>query len=314
MKDFIEKTLHQPVEIKPYKEIKRFPLIIQVNYDFYQMEIMKQICILVRPKDNIGLATLRRQQKQIERLTGIYCVLYLKKMNYYSRDKMLEEGISFIWENHQIYMPFLGLVLMQNEAREIRPCSQISFLTQKFLLLALYKEWDNLTVTAAAEKMNVSKMSITRVFDDLESMDIPVLRKNGRIRRYIKSGNKKEIWNLIRPFLRTPLLKEYYLERDLQNLSTKSGISGLAQLSMLEDDPYPTYAVTKYEIREKGIYQEKQIPADEIPGCVVQELGYLISFRQGDTIDPLSIYILLEDLDDPRIETALEEMLEEYVW
>ena len=65
MKDFIEKTLHQPVEIKPYKEIKRFPLIIQVNYDFYQMEIMKQICILVRPKDNIGLATLRRQQKQI---------------------------------------------------------------------------------------------------------------------------------------------------------------------------------------------------------------------------------------------------------
>ena len=97
MKDFIEKTLHQPVEIKPYKEIKRFPLIIQVNYDFYQMEIMKQICILVRPKDNIGLATLRRQQKQIERLTGIYCVLYLKKMNYYSRDKMLEEGISFIF-------------------------------------------------------------------------------------------------------------------------------------------------------------------------------------------------------------------------
>jgi hypothetical protein len=34
-------------------------------------------------------------------------------MNYYSRDKMLEEGIPFIWENKQIYMPFLGILLQK---------------------------------------------------------------------------------------------------------------------------------------------------------------------------------------------------------
>ena len=314
MKDFIEKTLHQTIEIRPYMEIKKFPLIIEKNYDFFQMEIMKQICILARPKENIGLAALRRQQKQIERLTGRYCVMYLKKMNYYSRDKMLEEGNSFVWENHQVYMPFLGLMLSQNEIREISPCFKISFLTQKFLFMALYGEWDNLTVTAAADKIHVSKMSVTRIFDELESLDIPVLIKKGRSRRYIRTGSKKEIWNLIRPFLRTPLLKEYYLERDMPNLSVKSGISGLSELSMLEDNPYPTYAVTKHEIRKTGIYQEKQIPAGEIPACVIQELGYFIPFRQGKVIDPLSIYILLKDMDDPRIETALEEMLEEYVW
>ena len=49
-------------------------------------------------------------------------------------------------------------------------------------------------------------------------------------------------------------------------------------------------------------------------GCVVQEIGYYIPFNQGNVIDPLSVYLLLEDMDDPRVETALEKMLEDYVW
>lgn len=313
MKEFIENTIHQKIEIIPYKEIKKFPLVLQVNYEFFQMELMHQVCILARPKDNPGLSVLRRQQKQIERLTGAYCVLYLKQLNYYSRDKMLEEGIPFIWKDHQVYIPFLGLLLKQNEARALKPCFKISFLTQKFLLLALYEEWDDLTVTTAADKMAVSKMSVTRVFDEMESLGIPVLVRKGRSRRYIKTGSKKEIWDTIKPFLRTPLLKEYYVERNLPDLP-RSGISGLAELSMLEDNPYPTYAVTKYEIRDKGIDKEKQIPIGEIPGCVIQEIGYCIPFSQGDVVDPLSIYLLLENVDDPRVETALEEMMEEYVW
>lgn len=314
MKDFIEKTLHQKIEISPYKSTKSLPLVLRSNYQLYQMQIMNQICVLAKPKDNSGLAALRRHQKQIERFTGVYCVLYLNHLNYYSRDKMLEEGIPFVWENHQVYIPFLGMLLNQNESRQIKPCYKISFLSQKFLLTALYEEWDDVTVTVAAQQIKVSKMSVTRIYDEIESLGIPVLAKRGRSRRYIKAGNKKEIWDVIKPFLRTPLVREYYLERDLPNISIKSGISGLAELSMLEDNSYPTYAVTKYEIKDKGIDQERQIPRDEIPGCVVQEIGYYIPYHQGNVIDPLSIYLLLKDVDDPRVETALEKMLEEYVW
>ena len=104
MKEFIKNTIHQKIEIIPYKEIKKFPLVLQVNYEFYQMKLM-----------------------------------------------------------HQVYIPFLGLLLKQNEARALKPCFKISFLTQKFLLLALYEEWDDLTVTVAADNgcfKNVSHESI----------------------------------------------------------------------------------------------------------------------------------------------------------
>ena len=97
--------MHQKVEIIPYKEIKKFPLVLRTNYQFYQMEIMNQVCILAIPKEK--------------------------------------------------------------SAWQIKPCLKISFLAQEFLL--------------------------------------------------------------------TPLEREYYLKRALSNISMKSGISGLAELSIFTD-------------------------------------------------------------------------------
>ena len=227
---------------------------------------------------------------------------------------MLEEGIPFIWENRQIYMPFLGFLLQQNEARDLKPCFKISFLTQKLLLTAIYEEWDNVSVTEAARRVAVSKMSVTRVFDEIESLHIPVLRKTGRFRKYIRIGTKKENWEVIKPFLRSPLLREYRLENEFPEKLIKSGISALAELSILGDNPYPTYGITKYDVRKKGIDREKEVPIGELPGCIIQELGYCIPFKDDAVIDPLTVYMLLEKEEDPRVGIALEGMLEEYVW
>lgn len=67
--------------------------------------------------------------------------------------------------------------------------------------MALYEEWNQITVTMPAEKMKVSKMSITRVFDEIEGLEIPILKKKGRTRCYEKIGTKREIWPVIEPFL-----------------------------------------------------------------------------------------------------------------
>lgn len=314
MKEFIEKTLHRKIELTPLDCIDSFPLVLRANYDCYTMKIEGQECILAVLKEKINLSVLRKQYKRISQITGKYCVLYLKKLTHYSRDKMLEEGISFIWEERQIYMPFLGLLLQKNEIRNVKPCSKISFLTQKLLLIAIYDEWDDVSVTEAAERLSVSKMSVTRMFDEIESLDIPVLKKIGRSRRYVRVGNKKEIWKIIEVFLRSPLLREYYLENEFPEKLMKSGISALAELSMLGDNSYPTYCITKYDVRKKSIDREQKIPRGELPGCIIQELGYCIPFKDGEVIDPLTVYLLLKKEEDPRIEMALEEMLEEYVW
>lgn len=314
MKEFIEKILHQKIELVPFDCTDSFPLVLRTNYDCFTMKIEGQECILAVLNGEINLSTLRKQYKRISQITGKYCVLYFKKLNYYSRDKMLEEGIPFIWEERQVYMPFLGLLLQKNETRDLKPCTRISFLTQKLLLTAIYDEWDDVSVTKAAERLSVSKMSVTRVFDEIESLDIPVLKRSGRSRRYARIGNKKEIWEIIEVFLRSPLLREYHLENEFPEKLMKSGISALAEMSMLGDNSYPVYGITKYDVRKKRIEREQEVPRGELPGCIIQELGYCIPFKDGEVIDPLTVYLLLKKEEDPRVEIALEEMLEEYVW
>ena len=58
------------------------------------------------------------------------------------------------------------------------------------------------------------------------------------------------------------------------------------------------------------------VVSGERPECIVQELGYIISFGDGKAIDPLSAALLIteDEKQDERVEMAVDEMLEEYVW
>jgi hypothetical protein len=315
LKEFIEKTLHQKIELERYDKLGKLPLVLRANFELYDMEINGQHCILARPKEDIGLVEIRKQQKRLETLTGMYCVIYISKLNQYSKDKMLEEGIPFILENRQVYMPFLGMLLRPNETRVLKPCSGVSFLTQKLLLLSLYDGWENVTVTMAAEHLRVSKMSVTRCLDEIEGLEIPVLQKKGRIRYISNKGDKKKQWESIRAFMRKPVIQEFYLAEDISDKLIKSGISALSEFSMLGDNSYPTCAITKTQMKEYGIRERGQVPKGEVPGCVVQELGYLIPYKDGKVIDPLTTLLIMEnEREEPRVDRALDEMLEEYVW
>jgi hypothetical protein len=315
LKTFIEKTLHQKIELEKFDKSGQLPLALKANYEFFDMEIAGQHCLLARPKEDIGLVNLRKQQKRLESLTGMYCVLYLTKINQYSMDKMMEEGIPFVLEGRQVYMPFLGVLLRPNESRKLKPCSEVSFLTQKLLLSAFYNGWENITVTMAAEYLQVSKMSVTRCFDEIESLEMPVIAKKGRIRYISFEGDKRNQWKHLKTFMRTPVIREFYLEEDISANLVKSGISALSEYSMLGDNIFPTCGITKSQMKEYGIRERKQIPKGEVPGCIVQELGYLIPYKGGNVIDPLTTLLIMdEQREEPRIDMALDEMLEEYVW
>jgi len=315
LKAFIEEILHQDIEIIEYKDNDRLPLVIRGEYLLYTMVIGGQTCILAEPKQEFGLASLRKQQRKIAQLTEQYCVLYLKRLESYQREKMLEEGIPFVWEGHQIYMPFLGILLRQNETRTLKRCKTVSFLTQKLLLTAVYNQWQNMTVTKAARIMDVAKMSVTRCYDEIESLEIPILLKKGRTRMISMGLDKKQMWSMIRPYMRNPMLKEYYLEQNQLIGLPKSGISALCEYSMLDDNEYRTYAILKSQLSEFDIKNKKQVSKGEEPGCIVQELGYVIDNQKEGVIDPLTVFLLMEpEKEEPRIDKALEDMLEEYVW
>lgn len=315
MRDFLTDKLHMDVKITEAPSLfKTLPLLFKGQYTGYKVETNGVSWAAIEPKGVIGLPQLRKNRAQVESNSGLNCALFLQNSNFYAKEKMQEEGIPFVIKGKEVYLPFLGILLLGKEQRELKPVHRISYLTQKILLDGLYEAYEKATVTYIAERMHVSKMAVSKAFDEIEYMGIDVMDIKGKSRAVTMNGEKKASWNQIRPFMRNPIIQRINLKDDIK-LHEKAGISALSEYSMLSDNPYPTYAVLKKDLREKGILSNKEAVRGEVVGCVVLELGYYLDPFKKNVQDPLSVLLCVEDeISDPRVEGAIAQMMEEYLW
>ena len=316
MKEFLEKSLQQNVTIIKNKELyKKLPLVFKERYTIFNVETNGILWMAIEPKYNIGLVGLRKDRLTIEKLTGLNCAIFLEKITFYIKEKLIEEGIPFVIKEKQVYLPFIGYLLSKSNQREITPVHLISFLTQKMILVAIYERWKEAKVTDVAKRLNVSVKSASRCFDELEYLNIDILGTKGKSRVINIPNDVKQLWQQIEGTLRNPLIYKYVLREDMK-LNKKAGISALSEYSLLSDNSYTTYALTKKEITNSGIKTKKQVSEFEGVGCVVLELGYFIDFNQKGLQDPLSVYLSLtkEEKEDERVVIFIDEMLEKYVW
>ena len=316
MKEYIEKCLRHSITIEENVEVwDKLPLRYKGSYRLYSVYQNKVKWLLAQPKEDLRLTALRNDRKQIEKVSGLNCAFYFTKLNHYSKDTMMNEGIPFIVVEKQVYLPFLGMLLSEKDDRRLVPVHTISFLTQKLLLCALYEKWHGMNVTKIADKLGVTKMSVTRCLDEIEYLEIDVLDTTGKTRKVTVEPDTKKVWGKIKPFLRNPVITKYQLAEDI-GLDRKAGISALCELSLLSDNKYSTYGITKKELKESALKEYRKIASGEDIGCEVLELGYFIDFNGKQVQDPLSVLLSMSDIDmaDERVQQCVEEMLEEYVW
>ena len=316
MKEYLEKTLRRTVTIEEWPEIiAELPLAFKGRYNIYKVEMNGAVWIAICPKDEAGLVMLRKDHARIEKLTGLNCAIFLDRTTFYIKEKLMEAGIPFVIKGKQVYLPFMGYLLTNEHDRALPPVHLISFLTQKMLLMAIYENWVEVKVTEAAERLDISRMSASRCFDEMEYLNIPAIDMKGKSRVITVPEDRKNFWHQIAGNLRNPVIRRFVLNTDI-DCPKKAGISALCEYSLLSDNNYPTYAVTKKEIADSGIKAARQVQLTDDVGCVVLELGYFIDFDGKGTQDPLSVSmsVTAAEKEDERIGISIDEMLEEYVW
>lgn len=316
MKDYLEKTLRQQVSIKANNSLcDKLPLAFKGRYYFFDIETNGMHWVAIKPKSDAGLVTLRKDIAKVQAAAGLNCAIFMDSTTCYIKEKMIEEGIPFVLADKQVYLPFIGFLLSSSGERDIAPVQLISYLTQKLILTAIYEKWDKVTVSEVAVRLGVTKTSVTRCFDEIEYLGIDILDAKGKSRAITVSEDRKQLWEKLQSVLRNPVIARYELREDLL-LEKKAGITALCEYSLLSDNDYPTYAITKKEISETGIKKMKRVCRGEEIGCVVLELGYFINFENKKIEDPLSVVLSLSDEEkqDERVSISINEMLEEYVW
>ena len=316
MKDFLEKTLRQNVSMEQTEYLNdKLPLVFRGRYTVFMIKTNGLGWLAIQPKNNVNLVTLRKDRAKIENIAGLNCAIFLNTTTFYIKVKMMEEGIPFVIKDKQVYLPFIGLLLSNANVRNIPPVHLISYLTQKLIFVAVYQKWERVTVSEAAEKLQVSKMSVSRCFDEIEYLNVDILRMKGKARVITIPIDVKKLWNDMQAVLRNPVIVRYELQEDI-HLEKKGGISALCEYTLLSDNEFPTYAITKKEIVNTGVRKMKQVRCGEEIGCVVLELGYFIDFNNMALEDPMSVALSITEVEkqEERVNISINEMMEEYVW
>ena len=114
MKEYIEKCLRRTITIESNTELfEKLPLMYKGNYNLYSVFQDGIEWIIAQPKVELRLNRMRYDRNQIEKVSGLNCALFFTKLNYYSKDTMMNEGIPFIIADKQMFLPFLGMVLSE---------------------------------------------------------------------------------------------------------------------------------------------------------------------------------------------------------
>lgn len=319
MRQMIERLLHIPCEVMDYTDFNTLPLFLRGSYHMAVVHIAGVRFLCVAPKEKLNLAVMRRHRTKLVELTNMECAFMLETASAYTKNKMLQEGIPFILKEKELYLPFLGIVLNNRTQKEKLPPLKISFRTQKMLLTVLYNGIIKCSVTEMAKILETSKMSVTRCFDELDALELGLIRNSGTAGRYLVwEKSRKEFWETIKPILRTPIEKEYFLDCPSPWPLPLSGLSAISVFSMLADPPFPFRAITRQAAKDLHPEHLPQVPKGEEPSAVIQVLGYsnLYENSSESVIDPLSAVLSLtaEDMEDPRIEGAVKEIMEEFVY
>lgn len=311
----IRNLLHTDAEINRYSGIK-LPIYLSEAYDLYLMKILDTQCLLAKPKDKEKLVALKKQRIQLMKHTRLECVFCFERVSTYIKRALVKEGIPYIVKNQVVYLPFIGVVMQKQTDIKKPSVKKMSGQTQGLLLAALYGRWREVSLTDAAIRLGTNKMTVSRCFDQIEGLSLPLIAKDGRYRRFIWKGTPGELWEMIRPYLRSPVVREYHLDMKIDRSDYMlGGISALSHWGNLNDNSYPTYAISKAEDKESALSSLPTVPSDEQPQTLIQVLSYEQAQAHARSVDPVTAYLSLneEEREDPRIKKTFHDVLEEWL-
>jgi DNA-binding MarR family transcriptional regulator len=175
--------------------------------------------------------------------------------------------------------------------------------------------WHPFEVAAA---LGYAGMTATRAVRELLQFDLFALQERGRAKHLKLIDSRRALWEKAKPYLRTPVIKTLWTyDRGILDVADArfAGESALARLSMLNEPQQPVIAIASEAVqqaRQEGIFFEPREPADAI---AVQIWRYIPNMLAKEKIvDPLSLWLSLKNNPDDRIQMALDDIEENFLW
>jgi hypothetical protein len=330
LKYFIKNNIDDNFVVMRLVNKKMIPLYLRNKYNFYEITILGQSCILLEIIDESPtINSLIKNIATIQKYIPKQVVIYFKELSSYRRKSLITNRISFIDEQGQFFLTFFGLLINNNSknmnemlSSEIdaqKYLKKISFnsITQLAFLYFLYNEKVSITNNDFAKIFSTSSMNASRALKGLyynNLVDYKITGKTSRSKIYNMISNDKYYMKGM-DHLINPIKKIVYV-KDIPENSYIAGLEALSKTSMLNPTIYKVRAISSNHFKEqniKVIINEDIIKDSNLVKLEIWKYDPKY-FVKNNIVDILSLYLTLKESKDERIEKEIKQLLRKESW
>lgn len=311
------------------KDLSNLPIYISQAYKLYNVTIFNKDIVLVELKneDDLSILQVDKHLQLLKNNLNKIVVLVLGNIFSYNRKRLIEKGINFIVPEKQLFMPELLINLSENYAQRKTKLKSLMPSSQFLLLFHIIHRNNNWKVEEhsfkeIANKLNYTPMAVSYAVDDLKNHGL--IEVMGEKEKYIKFNlDRNELWHVAQEknLLGNPVLKTIYVDELPQNVfMLKANASALPAYTDLNPSQQQYFAIEKtvfYGLQKNNTLRNP----NENEGKYALEIWKydpitLVNELHNDiaVVDPLSLYLSLKNSHDERIEMALDQIIEKYIW
>jgi DNA-binding transcriptional ArsR family regulator len=319
-KRYLKEALDIDAHPKQWPETGKLPIFLRNLYGFFEVRILKVSCLVMAAKDKAEQtpAKIHKHMLQVRKRWQDEVIYLQQKVTAYNRKRLIQHKIPFIVPLNQMYLPFLGIDLREHFKIIREAEASFSPSTQVVVLYYLFHN-DKLDFTPKklARELGYSTMTMSRALDELEDTGLGTIVMEGRKRVLRFDKDKKKVWEIALERLRSPVKKILWVKYLLNEpLGMKAGLSALAHYSNLAEPPSPVLALEGKQWKRIKTNDNAMILDIAEPSASELEIwSYSPSlFAKMGVVDRFSLFLSMKEDNDERVQSALEEMMEQVAW
>lgn len=269
-------------------------------------------------------AEIARHIAEIARRSGMPAVYSCEALDAYPRRRLIEQRVPFLVPGNQLFIATLGIDLRERVRRapavgpQLSPSAQALFLR----LLQGSRDESEAAVAGTAAAFGYSAMTASRAARELQAHGLVLLHKAPDGQRMQLALSRQEAWLHALPLLRSPVEQQLHVAprrkgtlRAGHRGLVVAGVSMLARHASIDTDGPEVFACSRADwSRIAPTVEVRPYPEqDTVPLQVwrhppwARMPGHAMSTPEAD---PLSVYLSLHDDGDPRVQTALDALME----
>lgn len=296
------------VKYEAWNHQDSLPVYIAGSYDFRTAYIGNKRCIMLAPIEELAtLPALKKQIAKIQQVDNVPVVLELAAVSNYRRKSLIENDISFITAK-QVFLPFIGAMLT-DEKEPQKLTGKFVYSTQQLFLFYLYSKKKRLYISEAGKALPFTAMTLTRAVKQLEATDLFFVAKDG-VNKFIESKySRYELFEKAKVYLSTPVRRAGYIDKtQVTENMVFAGVTALSEKTMLNPSRGVTYAISEKDYDRTLLIEELIDPDEQVR---LELWAYNPKqFSEDSSADDISVVLSFGDINDERIEEAVDELQE----